>query len=150
MKFSVFRLLPKVFSVLMQNFLFLCILSFCFVLFFVFVFLCCRGFFFSKDVALIQLRGNKLTHSYYSLHYNPAENSFLLITRAPNLENCTYDMYKVWFAKLFDQIFCTYGSCVHLWISLFFSGFERCSRKSIWRASRGKTFTRRGSCLGCT
>lgn len=49
----------------------------------------------NKDVALIQLRGKKLTYSYYSLHYNPAENSFLLVTRAPNLDNCTYDMYKV-------------------------------------------------------
>ncbi|VDO56953.1 unnamed protein product [Onchocerca flexuosa] len=32
---------------------------------------------------------------YYSLHYNPAENSFLLITRSSMLEYCTYDMYKV-------------------------------------------------------
>uniref|UniRef100_A0A914ZVK8 Coatomer subunit alpha n=1 Tax=Parascaris univalens TaxID=6257 RepID=A0A914ZVK8_PARUN len=49
----------------------------------------------NKDVALIQLRGNKLTQSYYSLHYNPAENAFLLITRAVNAENSTYDMYRV-------------------------------------------------------
>ncbi|VIO97225.1 coatomer alpha subunit, putative [Brugia malayi] len=49
----------------------------------------------NKDVALVQLRGSKLMQPYYSLHYNPAENSFLLITRSPMLEYCTYDMYKV-------------------------------------------------------
>uniref|UniRef100_A0A0N5AHK6 Coatomer subunit alpha n=1 Tax=Syphacia muris TaxID=451379 RepID=A0A0N5AHK6_9BILA len=46
----------------------------------------------NKDVALIQLRAKKLTYSYYSLHYNPAENAFLLLTKAPSLENCTYDI----------------------------------------------------------
>ncbi|VDK59591.1 unnamed protein product [Anisakis simplex] len=49
----------------------------------------------NKDVPLIQLRGNKLTQPYYSLHYNPAENAFLLLTRAVNPENSTYELYKV-------------------------------------------------------
>uniref|UniRef100_A0A0R3S0K2 Coatomer subunit alpha n=1 Tax=Elaeophora elaphi TaxID=1147741 RepID=A0A0R3S0K2_9BILA len=49
----------------------------------------------NKDVALVQLRSSKLMQPYYSLHYNPAENSFLLIIRSPMLEYCTYDMYKV-------------------------------------------------------
>ncbi|MCP9264240.1 Coatomer subunit alpha [Dirofilaria immitis] len=49
----------------------------------------------NKDVAIVQLRSSKLMQPYYSLHYNPAENSFLLITRSSMLEYCTYDMYKV-------------------------------------------------------
>ncbi|VDK27188.1 unnamed protein product [Gongylonema pulchrum] len=49
----------------------------------------------NKDVALVQLRGTKLTQPYYSLHYNPAENAFLLITRTALPEHSTCDMYKV-------------------------------------------------------
>ncbi|KAL3074516.1 hypothetical protein niasHS_015346 [Heterodera schachtii] len=50
----------------------------------------------SKDVALAQVKLNKLTQPYYSLHYNPAENCFLLVTRpAANIENSTYDLYKI-------------------------------------------------------
>lgn len=49
----------------------------------------------SKDVSLCSVKPNKLTQPYYSLHYNPAENCFLLITRPQNLEASTYDMYKV-------------------------------------------------------
>ncbi|VDM92463.1 unnamed protein product [Onchocerca ochengi] len=49
----------------------------------------------NKDIALVQLRSSKLMQPYYSLHYNPAENSFLLITRSSMLEYCTYDIYKV-------------------------------------------------------
>ncbi|VDM97379.1 unnamed protein product [Thelazia callipaeda] len=49
----------------------------------------------NKDVSLVQLRGNKFMQPYYSLHYNPAENSFLLNIRSSMLEYCTYDMYKV-------------------------------------------------------
>lgn len=49
----------------------------------------------SKDVPLCQVKANKLTQPYYSLHYNPAENCFLLVTRPHNLEASTFDTYKV-------------------------------------------------------
>ena len=48
----------------------------------------------SKDVALLQLRGNVRT-PVYSISYNPAENSVLVVTRVPNLENSSYDLYSV-------------------------------------------------------
>src|SRR5689334_12684676 len=54
---------------------------------------------FSKDVALAQVKANKLTQPFYSLHYNPAENCFLLVTRPHNVEASTYDFYKVSFFK---------------------------------------------------
>ena len=49
----------------------------------------------SRDVAIAQLRPTRVTQPYYSLHYNPAEESFLLLTRAQNLENCVYELFKV-------------------------------------------------------
>uniref|UniRef100_A0A914GUL9 Coatomer subunit alpha n=1 Tax=Globodera rostochiensis TaxID=31243 RepID=A0A914GUL9_GLORO len=50
----------------------------------------------SKDVVLAQVKLNKLTQPYYSLHYNPAENCFLLVTRpSNNVESSTYDLYKI-------------------------------------------------------
>uniref|UniRef100_A0A915E442 Coatomer subunit alpha n=1 Tax=Ditylenchus dipsaci TaxID=166011 RepID=A0A915E442_9BILA len=49
----------------------------------------------NKDIALTQLKPNKLTQPYYSLHYNPAEHCFLVITRPHNLEASTYDTYKL-------------------------------------------------------
>jgi len=48
----------------------------------------------SKDVALLQLRGNVRT-PVYSISYNPAENSVLVVTRASNLENSIYELYSV-------------------------------------------------------
>jgi coatomer protein complex subunit alpha (xenin) len=53
-----------------------------------------------KDVPLIQLRGNKQTMPYYSMHYNPAENAFLLVTKTVTADNSTYDFYKV---SVFDM-----------------------------------------------
>jgi len=49
----------------------------------------------NKDISLIQVKANKLTQPFYSLHYNPAENCFLLVTRPHNAEASTYDFYKV-------------------------------------------------------
>jgi coatomer protein complex subunit alpha (xenin) len=48
-----------------------------------------------KDVAICQVKPNRVMQPYYSLHYNPSENCFLLITRPHNAENSTYDLYKV-------------------------------------------------------
>jgi len=48
-----------------------------------------------KDVAVCQVKPNKIMQPYYSLHYNPSENCFLLITRPHNIENSNYDLYKV-------------------------------------------------------
>lgn len=63
-------------------------------------------YFYSKDMALAQLKANKLTQPFYSLHYNPAENCFLLITRpSNNIENSTYDLYKVILIQIQDNIF---------------------------------------------
>ncbi|KAF7633499.1 Coatomer subunit alpha [Meloidogyne graminicola] len=50
----------------------------------------------NKDIPLAHLKPNKLTQPFYSLHYNPAENCFLLITRpSNNIESSTCDFYKV-------------------------------------------------------
>lgn len=49
-----------------------------------------------KDVALVKLRGPaSFMQPFYSLQFNPAENSFLLTSRSHNHETCTYDMYKI-------------------------------------------------------
>jgi len=48
----------------------------------------------NRDVALVQLRPTRVTQPYYSLHYNPAENSFLLLTRPQNVEACAYELFK--------------------------------------------------------
>lgn len=54
-------------------------------------------------MALCQLKPNKLTQPFYSLHYNPAENCFLLITRpSSNIESSTYDFYKVLILNYFQ------------------------------------------------
>ena len=50
---------------------------------------------FRKDVAVCTVKPNRIMQPYYSLHYNPSENCFLLITRPHNAENSTYDLYKV-------------------------------------------------------
>ncbi|KAI6182222.1 Coatomer subunit alpha [Aphelenchoides bicaudatus] len=48
----------------------------------------------NRDVALVQLRAPRVTQPYYSLQYNPAENSFLLLTRSQNVEACAYELFK--------------------------------------------------------
>jgi len=49
----------------------------------------------SKDVPLMQLRGG-LRAPFYSMSYNPAENSILLTTRVPSqLDNSIYDLYTI-------------------------------------------------------
>lgn len=49
-----------------------------------------------KDYPLMGIRGSKQQYPYYSLHYNPAENAVLLLTRSPSApENSTYDLYPV-------------------------------------------------------
>uniref|UniRef100_A0AC34F469 Uncharacterized protein n=1 Tax=Panagrolaimus sp. ES5 TaxID=591445 RepID=A0AC34F469_9BILA len=48
-----------------------------------------------KDVANCQVKPNRIMQPYYSFHYNPSKNSFLLFTRPHNAENNTYDLYKV-------------------------------------------------------
>ncbi|KAI6204356.1 Coatomer subunit alpha [Aphelenchoides besseyi] len=48
----------------------------------------------NRDVALLQLRPTRVTQPYYSLHYNPAEESFLLLTRPQNVEACVYELFK--------------------------------------------------------
>lgn len=50
---------------------------------------------FSRDCALVQLRKTKLTQPYYSLNYNPFENSFVICTRPQNLDASTYELFKV-------------------------------------------------------
>nr|CAD2134561.1 unnamed protein product [Meloidogyne enterolobii] len=50
----------------------------------------------NKDTPLAHLKPNKLTQPFYSVHYNPAENCFLLITRpSNNIESSTCDFYKI-------------------------------------------------------
>lgn len=46
-------------------------------------------------MSLITLKSNKLTQPYYSIHYNHAENCFLVVTRPHNVEGSTYDYYKL-------------------------------------------------------
>lgn len=48
-----------------------------------------------KDVAIMQMRGSKQAVPYYSIHYNPAEHAVLLVTKTPNPENSSYDLYMV-------------------------------------------------------
>uniref|UniRef100_A0A7E4ZSM4 Coatomer subunit alpha n=1 Tax=Panagrellus redivivus TaxID=6233 RepID=A0A7E4ZSM4_PANRE len=48
-----------------------------------------------KDVAICTVKPNRVLQPYYSLHYNPSENCFLLVTRPHNSENSQYDLYKV-------------------------------------------------------
>lgn len=47
-----------------------------------------------KDRAVLQLRGGSRS-PVYSMSYNPAENSVLLVTRSSNLENSVYDLYSI-------------------------------------------------------
>jgi coatomer protein complex subunit alpha (xenin) len=49
----------------------------------------------NKDNRVCPIKPNKATQPFYSIHYNPAENCFLVITRPHNLEASTYDIYKV-------------------------------------------------------
>ncbi|TKR92815.1 hypothetical protein L596_007393 [Steinernema carpocapsae] len=49
----------------------------------------------NKDTGLVQLRTPKLMQPYHSLHYNPAENAFLVVTRTHNGDNSSYDLYKI-------------------------------------------------------
>ncbi|CAD5208962.1 unnamed protein product [Bursaphelenchus xylophilus] len=49
----------------------------------------------NRDVSLAQLRPTKITQPYFSLSYNPAENAFLIVNRPQNVENSTYELFKV-------------------------------------------------------
>ncbi|KAL3836986.1 hypothetical protein ACJMK2_022379 [Sinanodonta woodiana] len=48
----------------------------------------------SKDQPVMQLRGGS-KNPVYSMSYNPAENSVLLMTRTSNVENSVYDLYTI-------------------------------------------------------
>ncbi|KAI6240458.1 Coatomer subunit alpha [Aphelenchoides fujianensis] len=48
----------------------------------------------NRDIALLQLRPTRVTQPYFSLQYNPAEESFLLLTRPQNPEACVYELFK--------------------------------------------------------
>jgi len=48
----------------------------------------------SKDNAVMSLRSGSKA-SVYSLSYNPAENAVLVTSRASNVENSYYDLYKI-------------------------------------------------------
>ncbi|CAI4229923.1 unnamed protein product [Auanema sp. JU1783] len=50
----------------------------------------------SQDVAVCKLRSAAaFMLPYYSLAFNPAENSFLLVSRSHNKDTCVYDLYKM-------------------------------------------------------
>ncbi|XP_033100225.1 coatomer subunit alpha-like [Anneissia japonica] len=48
----------------------------------------------SKDVPMMQLRGGS-KGTIVSMSYNQAENAILVITRTPQVDNSTYDLYQV-------------------------------------------------------
>uniref|UniRef100_A0A0K0EKX4 Coatomer subunit alpha n=1 Tax=Strongyloides stercoralis TaxID=6248 RepID=A0A0K0EKX4_STRER len=47
------------------------------------------------DIQLATLRHIRNSPPHYSMHFNPAENAFIVVTRPHNLEGSTYDLYKL-------------------------------------------------------
>uniref|UniRef100_A0AC35UAC7 Coatomer subunit alpha n=1 Tax=Rhabditophanes sp. KR3021 TaxID=114890 RepID=A0AC35UAC7_9BILA len=48
-----------------------------------------------EDVQLAAIRHTKNAPQYHSMHFNPAENAFILVTRPPNTDASTLDLYKL-------------------------------------------------------
>lgn len=54
---------------------------------------------FRRDVGIVQLKSHKLFQPYYSIQFGEDDGSFMVVTRPRNLEESSYDTYRVIFGN---------------------------------------------------